>query len=287
MKFDMIVAGVGGQGILSISYVVDNAALDDGLRLKQSEVHGMAQRGGAVVSHIRISDAELFSDIVPLGEADLVLGMEPLEVQRYLRFVRPGGAVVSSTNPFVNIPDYPEGDSVLAGIQAMEEHTLVNAAELARASGSSHAQNIVMLGAAAHLLPLKPATLEKYIAELFEAKGQKVVNANFTAFRAGASAGSFYRGLIAAGVKPTAAIAVAGRVHVGEHNDQYIKAWAGLCRLDSKGTLRSWLSARSGLLPGDVTLPARLAELDLETATAEDLETVAMEKAASTQTAPE
>ena len=278
MKFDMIVAGVGGQGILSISFVVDNAALDDGLRLKQSEVHGMAQRGGAVVSHIRISDAEIFSDIVPLGKADLVLGMEPLEVQRYLRFVRPGGAVVSSTSPFVNIPDYPEGDSVLAGIQELEAHTLVNAAELARAGGSSHAQNIVMLGAAAHLLPLKPATLEKYIAVLFEAKGRKVVDANLAAFGAGAAAGSFYRGLLAAGLKPAVAVAVAGRLHVGEHNDQYLKAWAGLCRLDSKGTLRSWLRSRSGLLPGDASLPARLAELDPETATAEDYESAAEEK---------
>ena len=278
MKFDMIVAGVGGQGILSISFVVDNAALDDGLRLKQSEVHGMAQRGGAVVSHIRISDAEIFSDIVPLGKADLVLGMEPLEVQRYLRFVRPGGAVVSSTSPFVNIPDYPEGDSVLAGIQELEAHTLVNAAELARAGGSSHAQNIVMLGAAAHLLPLKPATLEKYIAVLFEAKGRKVVDANLAAFGAGAWAGSFYRGLLAAGLKPAVAVAVAGRLHVGEHNDQYLKAWAGLCRLDSKGTLRSWLRSRSGLLPGDASLPARLAELDPETATAEDYESAAEEK---------
>src|SRR5512139_544413 len=117
MKQDIILAGVGGQGILSIAYVIDNAALADGLQFKQAEVHGMSQRGGAVQSHMRLSSGRIWSDLIPKGEADMILSVEPLEALRYLQYLRPDGIVVTSSTPYVNIPDYPVIKSILAEIR--------------------------------------------------------------------------------------------------------------------------------------------------------------------------
>ena len=112
MKKDIVISGVGGQGIISIAYVLGSAALKDGLHFKQSEVHGMSQRGGAVESHLRMSDGPIHSDIIPEGAADLILSVEPVEALRYLKFLAPGGTVLSSSTPFVNIPDYPDMEAV-------------------------------------------------------------------------------------------------------------------------------------------------------------------------------
>src|SRR4030042_5605627 len=114
MKQDIILAGVGGQGILSIAFVIAGAALEDGLEVKQAEVHGMSQRGGAVQSHLRLSQERIFSDLIPKGEADLILSVEPLEALRYVDYLRPEGMVVSSRPPFVNIPDYPDLGTILS-----------------------------------------------------------------------------------------------------------------------------------------------------------------------------
>jgi len=188
MKYDLILAGVGGQGILSIAFVVDNAALKAGVHFKQSEVHGMAQRGGAVSSHLRLADQPIFSDLVPLRGADMILSVEPMEALRYKEFLKPAGVFVTSSSPFVNIPDYPEPEAVLATLRQRPGTVLVDADRLAKEAGSPRAQNMVMLGAASPRLPLSQEILEEFIGVLFGKKGEKVVEANVKAFRAGRAA---------------------------------------------------------------------------------------------------
>jgi len=188
MKKDIILAGVGGQGILSIAFVIDNAAMKQGLFFKQAEVHGMAQRGGAVQSHLRYSDEEIYSDLVPRGKADIILGVEPLESLRYLDYLAPEGIVISSSKPFINIPDYPGIDLVLDKIRALKNHVLVDSEALAKEAGSVRAQNMVMVGAASRFLGLEEASLLEYVKQLFAPKGEKLVDLNVKAFQLGKGA---------------------------------------------------------------------------------------------------
>jgi len=188
MKYDIILAGVGGQGILSIAFVIDNAALEDGLFFKQAEVHGMSQRGGAVQSHLRLSSAEIFSELIPLGEADMILSVEPLETLRYFDYLKPQGAVVSSRTPYVNIPDYPPVEDIYREIKKAPVHVLVDAEKLAKEAGSLRAQNIVVLGAASVFLPLKEESLKKCIGVLFQSRGEQIVQMNLKAFNLGRQA---------------------------------------------------------------------------------------------------
>jgi len=188
MKQDIILAGVGGQGILSIAYVIDNAALADGLFFKQAEVHGMAQRGGAVQSHMRLSDGTIWSDLIPKGGADMVLSVEPLEALRYLDYLRPDGIVVTSSTPFRNIPDYPEVDKVLEAIRKAPRSVIVDSENLAKEAGTVKAQNIVLLGAASSFLILKEASLVGTIEALFRGRGTPVLEANLKAFALGQKA---------------------------------------------------------------------------------------------------
>jgi indolepyruvate ferredoxin oxidoreductase beta subunit len=188
MKQDIILAGVGGQGILSIAFVIDNAALKEGIHFKQAEVHGMAQRGGAVQSHLRLSKQEIFSDLIPKGEADLILSVEPLEALRYIDYLSPGGILISSRSPFVNIPDYPDLDEILGKLAALERAIVVDADALAKKAGLSKAQNMVMLGAASSFLILDKDYLKEYIGVLFAPRGEKVLDINLEAFRLGREA---------------------------------------------------------------------------------------------------
>jgi indolepyruvate ferredoxin oxidoreductase beta subunit len=188
MKQDIILAGVGGQGILSIAFVIDNAALAEGLSFKQAEVHGMAQRGGAVQSHMRLSSERIWSDLIPKGEADMILSVEPLEALRYLGYLRPDGIVVTSSTPYVNIPDYPPVESILAEIRNIGTSIIVDSGKIAKEAGTSKAQNTVMLGAASKHLILKEATLRRFIEVLFKARGESVVQANLKAFELGRTA---------------------------------------------------------------------------------------------------
>ncbi len=185
MKFDILLAGVGGQGVLSVSSIIASCALKQGLRVKQSEVHGMAQRGGSVVAHLRISDQPIHSDLIPEGTAEMILGMEPVESLRYLSYLRPGGTVLTSADPVVNIPDYPGLPDILAKLRSLSGAVIVDAESLAREAGLPKATNVVVVGAASHFLPLAPETLESYIGDAFAAKGTRVVEANLKAFRAG------------------------------------------------------------------------------------------------------
>jgi indolepyruvate ferredoxin oxidoreductase beta subunit len=189
-KCDILLAGVGGQGVLSISSVIANAALADGLEVKQAEVHGMSQRGGAVESHLRISAETIWSDLVPRGTADLILSMEPLESLRYLEWLREGGIVVTSIDPVRNIGNYPDLPEILAKIARIPGSITVEAERLAREAGSARATNMVIVGAAASRLPVSPDAVESAIRRLFGRKGEKVVDINLAAFRAGQKVGA-------------------------------------------------------------------------------------------------
>lgn len=185
MKQDIILAGVGGQGILSIAFVIDNAALADGLQFKQAEVHGMAQRGGAVQSHLRLSSDRIWSDLIPKGEADLILSVEPLEALRYFDYLKPDGIAVTSSTPYKNIPDYPDLGKVLAAVRKAKRSVIVDSERIAKEAGTSKAQNIVMLGAASPFLVLKEESLRSLIEILFKPRGPAVVEANLKAFELG------------------------------------------------------------------------------------------------------
>jgi indolepyruvate ferredoxin oxidoreductase beta subunit len=190
MKFDIIMAGVGGQGTLSVSSIIAAAAMNEGLKVKQSEVHGMSQRGGAVVAHLRLSDKPIASDLIPHGAAALILSNEPLEGLRYLDYLAPDGTLISSTTPTINISDYPRIDSLLKAIRELPHSVIIDDKEIARRAGSLRATNMVMVGAASQLLPIKPETIESFIARRFMAKGERVVETNVKAFRAGREAAS-------------------------------------------------------------------------------------------------
>jgi indolepyruvate ferredoxin oxidoreductase beta subunit len=185
MQINIILAGVGGQGILSIAAVIDRAALQSGLTVRQAEVHGMSQRGGAVQSHLRISDTEIYSDLIAQGSADLILSVEPLEALRYLPFLAPGGRVVTATDPLINMSGYPAMEDILAELHRTNRPVLINAAELARQAGSTRTSNMVMLGAGAPFIGIEQARLEAAIAELFQSKGEDIVAMNIRAFRKG------------------------------------------------------------------------------------------------------
>lgn len=187
MKQDIILAGVGGQGILSIAFVIDNAALKQGMNFKQAEVHGMAQRGGAVQSHLRLSNKPIFSDLIPKGAADMILSVEPMECVRYLDYLSPEGIVVTSRSPFVNIPDYPDIEKVLGAIQTVANRIIVDSDKLAKEAGSPKAQNMVMLGAASPHLIIEEKNLREFIRVLFSPRGEKMVEMNLKAFDLGRS----------------------------------------------------------------------------------------------------
>ncbi|MCL1960114.1 MAG: indolepyruvate oxidoreductase subunit beta [Spirochaetes bacterium] len=188
MKYDIILAGVGGQGVLSIASVIAQAAVSEGLEARQSEVHGMAQRGGAVLAHLRISNKKIAGDLVPKGAADLVISMEPLESLRYVSYLKTSGVLVTSSDPFVNIPNYPELNEITSTIKRLPRHSLVEAGELAKKAGLSKTVNTVMIGAASCFLPIKSQSLEKTITSVFSKKDASVAQINVKAFKMGQAA---------------------------------------------------------------------------------------------------
>ena len=186
MKTDIKLAGVGGQGILSIATVIGEAATAAGLHLKQAEVHGMSQRGGDVQSDLRLSTEPIHSDLIPQGGADLILSMEPMEALRYLPFLGAEGAVVTASKPFVNIPNYPEEAALLDELDALPKVTRMDIDAVAKGLQAPRSANMVLLGMAArHLAILSPDDLRKAIRTVFARKGDKVVEDNLKAFDAG------------------------------------------------------------------------------------------------------
>lgn len=185
MKSDIILSGVGGQGILSIAATIGLAAVDNNLYLKQAEVHGMSQRGGDVQSHLRLSDKPVASDLIPFGSADLILSVEPMESLRYLPWLSKTGWLVTNSNPFINIPDYPDINEILNEIKAIKNHIILDADLIAKESGSARSGNIVILGAASAFIDMPFSSLEEAIRKLFGRKGQDIVDANLKALNAG------------------------------------------------------------------------------------------------------
>ncbi|TFG59308.1 MAG: indolepyruvate oxidoreductase subunit beta [Spirochaetales bacterium] len=189
MKYDIILCGVGGQGVLSLAAIIASAAVRQGYKVRQSEVHGMSQRGGAVVAHLRLSDSDIFSDLIPIGTASMVLSMEPLESLRYVSWLKEGGMLVTAAEPFNNITNYPPLDDVLSAVRRIPRHLLVPAADLARKAGSVRSSNMVMIGAASADLPFSADMLIASIEEMFAAKGDSMVALNKAAFASGSEAG--------------------------------------------------------------------------------------------------
>lgn len=185
MKKDIILAGVGGQGILSIAAVIDSAALSLGYNVKQAEVHGMSQRGGAVQSNLRISSQTIYSDLIALSGADLIISVEPMESLRYIPYLKADGWVVTSNDCFKNIVNYPDEASIYEQIERLPKKVAVDAEKLAREAGSAKASNMVMLGVAAPFLGIAVENLKKAIEDIFADKGQKIIDINLRAFDAG------------------------------------------------------------------------------------------------------
>ena len=186
MKQDIILAGVGGQGILSIATVIGSAALEQGLYIKQAEVHGMSQRGGDVQSHLRISTDPIHSDLIPHGGADLIVSLEPMEALRYLPYLSKEGWIVTNTVPFENIPNYPDIDRVLGALKALPRTIVLDADATAKEVNSPRSANMVLLGATSAVMGLlDPDKLRDGIRRIFARKGDAVVEANIQAFDAG------------------------------------------------------------------------------------------------------
>jgi indolepyruvate ferredoxin oxidoreductase, beta subunit len=185
MKNDIILSGVGGQGILSIAAIIGLSAVANELFLKQSEVHGMSQRGGDVQSHLRISDRPVSSDLIPYGQADLIISVEPMESLRYLPWLSGSGWLVTNSNPFINIPDYPSLDEIHKEIKRIKNHIIIDADGIAKEAGSSRSGNMVILGAASPYINMPFDCLEDAVKKLFGKKGEQIVEVNLKALRAG------------------------------------------------------------------------------------------------------
>ncbi|MDE6552771.1 MAG: indolepyruvate oxidoreductase subunit beta [Muribaculaceae bacterium] len=185
MKTDIVLAGVGGQGILSVATILGVAALKEGLNIKQAEVHGMSQRGGDVQSNLRISSSPIHSDLIPAGKADLIVSLEPMEALRYLPTLSPEGWIVTSTAPFVNIPDYPDMEEIEKELSKGGNLIAFDMEEMAKEVASPRSSNMVLLGAASHFIEITSDKIEDAIRSVFSSKGEAIVEANIKAFRAG------------------------------------------------------------------------------------------------------
>ena len=184
-KYDIILSGVGGQGVLSVAAVISIAAMKDGYTLRQSEVHGMAQRGGAVLAHMRISKSSIAGDLIPKGSADVVLSMEPMESLRYVDFLKPEGRLISAAAPYLNIPNYPDLDEIYNKINSLKNSTLIDAKSLAKEAGTMKSVNMVMVGALSSELNIRNESIITAIKDLFASKGEKIINANLKALELG------------------------------------------------------------------------------------------------------
>ena len=189
MKKDIILAGVGGQGILTIATIIGDAAAVAGVNLKQAEVHGMSQRGGDVQSNLRLSTEEIYSDLIKQGAADMIISMEPMEALRYLPYLNAEGVVVTSSNVFKNIPNYPDEQALMGELQALPRVSVLPIEDLAKQNSMPKSANVVLLGMAAkHIEILSPEQLRESIKRVFASKGEKIVEMNCQAFDLGLNA---------------------------------------------------------------------------------------------------
>lgn len=185
MRKDIVLGGVGGQGILTIAATIGTAAVGSGLFLKQSEVHGMSQRGGDVMSNLRVSSNEIYSDLIPEGKADVIIGVEPMEAIRHLNMLKSDGWLITNKKPFINIPNYPDVESVLAEIEKLQHHVYLDADNIAKELGTVKAANMVMLGAAIPFIEMEFKFFEDALKVIFGKKGQEIIDLNIAALKAG------------------------------------------------------------------------------------------------------
>ncbi len=186
MKIDIILCGVGGMGALSSAAIISKAALEMGMYMKQAETHGMSQRGGDVQSHLRLSDKPIASDLIPEGECDIILSVEPMEALRYVNFLnKKTGWIITNKNPFVNIPNYPDLETITKEIEKFPNHIIFDADQIAKDVNNPKGTNMVVLGAASKYLKIDLAKLEDAVRQNFARKGEAVVEANIQALRAG------------------------------------------------------------------------------------------------------
>lgn len=189
MKKDIILAGVGGQGILTIATIIGDAAAVAGLSLKQAEVHGMSQRGGDVQSNLRLSTDEIYSDLIKQGTADLIISMEPMEALRYVEYLNDEAWVVTSSQPFKNIPNYPDEQALASEVAALPRVASLPIEDIARQNSMPKSANVILLGMAARYIEiLTPEQLRQSIARVFASKGEKIVEMNQQAFDLGLNA---------------------------------------------------------------------------------------------------
>ncbi len=192
MKTDIILAGVGGQGILSIATTIGSAAVAQNLYLKQAEVHGMSQRGGDVQSHLRLSDKPIASDLIPKGKTDLIISVEPMEALRYADMLDKDGWLITNKATFENIPNYPNADDIYNEIKKIKNHIIIDGDAIAKEHGNAKAANIAILGAAAQFIDMPFVAFEEALKAIFSRKGEDVVNLNIEVLRAGAKAAKDY-----------------------------------------------------------------------------------------------
>ena len=186
MKKDIILSGVGGQGILTIATIIGEAATNSGLMLKQAEVHGMSQRGGDVQSNLRLSDKEIASDLIALGCADMIISLEPMEALRYLPYLNKNGWIITSSSPIKNIPNYPEEEILLAELKSFANVILLDVEKIAKENNMPKCSNVILLGAAAHVLNIiTPEQRREGIGRVFAAKGETIIEMNNKAFDIG------------------------------------------------------------------------------------------------------
>lgn len=185
MKTDIILAGVGGQGILTVATILGSAALESDLYLKQAEVHGMSQRGGDVQSNLRISSNPIHSDLIPRRGADLIVSLEPMEALRYIPFLSKEGWIVTSTVPFINIENYPAVEELDREFKNCGKVIAFDMDAVAKENASQRSSNMVLLGAASNFIDIPQERIENAIVRFFERKGEKIVEQNIAAFRAG------------------------------------------------------------------------------------------------------
>lgn len=189
MKKDIILCGVGGQGILSIATIIGEAATNAGLHLKQAEVHGMSQRGGDVQSNLRLSTDPIYSDLIPMGGTDVVISMEPMESLRYLPYLSKSGTIVTSSKPFINIPNYPDEAALQAELDTLPSVVKLDIESIAKEAGNARGANMVLLGMAAPFIEIVTVEqLREAITVIFARKGEKIVESNLKAFDLGVAA---------------------------------------------------------------------------------------------------
>jgi indolepyruvate ferredoxin oxidoreductase beta subunit len=257
MNYDLVVCGVGGQGVLTMAGVIDHAIHEAHLHLKQSEVHGMAQRGGAVSAFVRISDQPVSSDLIGEGTASMVLSVEPMEALRYTSLLRPDGWIVTDITPMVNVDNYPPMADLYQVLFSAPRLVALDAERLAKKAGSPKVQNTVVLGAAAMHLPLPSELFENQLRRLFARKGERIVNANLNAFRMGDAASRFAADLVAAGVASGTIARVVSRIAFEPHPvaPDCVAAWCQrLLETDAAQLAQSLFEADEPLSPDSVPL---------------------------------